>query len=467
MTLKIGDVVFYKTHPYTANDQEIKIAMYADYTTPIMVVNKKGEGEKFNTKTGRKAGEFVECIYYNSRDGKYVSKRMNAEELIKCGDSYVRKEESRSFLKELGSECTTIEEVRKNIEEKYIYKQVVLKSVDLELFKHKINRTKENGDLVETNHLEFLPPVMTVIGCKFIDEKDKFCSHTGGPAIELKCKWYNSQSKTFSEESFRIENLYLIDLKIEGITNDLLSEYKEQIESNSFNLIELKKPLVLEGTDGLSVKYSLLQIESIVYKHYFYEALVYSLLKNSKESILINKKIKEIKDGVLWGTSYPDYAYKGYLSGITSYPIRENEYYQISYNDKMDRFTKRVIKIKDIFFVIENEKKEALFENLGWLNDDISAADNEVKEFIDSSNLFFINSFGNSNVTISKDKGEVGISVSSKLIKDKNIVILLETNCLLKNGAIRHFRLDGISEIRAINNGVDLFENGVIPENEV
>ncbi|WP_121966181.1 hypothetical protein [Myroides sp. N17-2] len=462
MALKIGDVVFYKTHPYTANDQDIKIAMYADYTAPIMVVNKKGEGEKFNTKTGRKAGEFVECIYYNSRDGKYVQKRVNAEELIKCRNSNIRSEERRFFLKDIGSEYTTVEEIKKDIEEKYIFKQVVLKSVDLELFKHKINREKENGDLVETNHLEFLPPIMTVIGCKFIDDKDKFCSHTGEPAIELKCKWYNSQSKTFSEESFRIESLYLIDLKIEGITSDLLSEYKEQIESNSFNLIELKTPLGLEGTVGLSVKYSLLQIENIVYKHYFYEALVYNLLKNSKESILINKNINEIKDGDLWGTSYPDYAYRRYLNGITSYPIKENEYYQISYNDRMNRFTKRVIKVRDIFFVIENEKKKALYENLGWTEGNISAENNEVKEFIDSSNLFFINSFGNSNVTISKDKEGERILVSSRLIKDKNIVILLETNCLLKNGEIRHFRLDGISEIRAINNGIDLFENGII-----
>ncbi|MDM1500915.1 hypothetical protein HX071_01690 [Myroides marinus] len=464
MSLNIGDVVFYKTHPYTANDQDVKIAMYADYTTPIMVVNKKGEGEKFNTKTGRKTAEFVECIYYDSRDGKYITKRMNAEELIKCKNSYVRNEDRRNLLKDIGSEYTSVEDIKKDIEEKYIYKKVVLKTVDLELFKHKINREKENGDLVETNHLEFLPPVMTVIGCKFIEDKEKFCAHTGQAAIELKCKWYNSQSKAFSEESFRVDNLYLVDLKIEGIKSNLLSDYKDLIDGNSFHLIELNRPVLLEGTDNL-VSYSLLRIESIVYKHYFYEALVFSLLKGKKEPLLIKKEIQKVDNNKLWGTNFPDYVNRKYFNGLVSFPFKEEEYYYISYTDKAKRFTKRLVKIRDIFFVIENKHKRDLYNRLGWNDEDkLSANDKKIKKYFEDDNLFFIKELGSHTITISKEKGKKGLTVSPDILTDESINILLETNCLLKNGLIRHFRLDGISEVRMINNGADLLENGIIIE---
>lgn len=307
---------------------------------------------------------------------------------------------------------------------------------------------------VETNHLEFLPPVMTVIDFRYCDDKNKFCNKTGKPLIEFKCKWYNSKLKTFSEEFLNIDLLFIVDFP------SVLEDYAAKIDGNSYNLIKMKKYIMLEDSGEINVKYTLAQVESILHKHYYYEVLTSDLLKGKKNSVLIGSKIMSIEPNILWGPTYPDYKNKSYFNRINDYDFKENEYYFISYTDKAKRFSKRVVKIRDIFFVIEN--REALYESLGWADDEISGNDSIKKEFVSGTNLFFINSMTRENVSISKEKNGEEISVSRSFINNKNVVVLLETNCLLKNGLIRHFRLDGISEVRMINNGVRLLENGVI-----
>jgi hypothetical protein len=461
MSLNIGDVVFYKTHPYTANNNNIKIAMYADYTAPILVVFKSLEDREFDATTGKKVGMMTECVYYSTNEGKFCTRKIHSSELISSSES-VGKDRTDILNKiNIGIELDDLKKEKniKSIEEliksKYLHAKVTLRSVDLELHKCKVGREKDNGDLVETNHLEFLPPVMTVIDFRYCDDKNKFCNKTGKPLIEFKCKWYNSKLKTFSEEFLNTELLYLIDFPLH-----LLEVYGTQIDSNSYNLIKLKKSILLEDSANKEVQYTLGQSEAIVHKHYYYDLLTSDLIKGKKVSVLINDEIKEIKDSVLWGSMFPDYKNKRYFNGINDYDFKENEYYYISYTDKAKRFSKRVVKIRDIFFVIEN--REALYESLGWVDDKISGNDSNIKEFISGTNLFFINSLTRENVSISKDKNGEEISVSRRFINNKNVVVLLETNCLLKGGLIRHFRLDGISEVRMINNGISLLEEGEI-----
>lgn len=463
MSIGIGDVVMYKSHPYTENNQNIQIATYVDYTSPIMIVCKKGENKKYDIKTGRALKEYVECLYYNSRDGKFGTKRINVEELLTI-DLVVKSNERKRMLKEIEIDFNLEEDLNSllnRVEHENIYKNVALKSVDLELHKEKITRERENGELVVTNHLEFLPPVMTVIGCRFIDEKNKFCVSSGRPAIELKCKWYNSHLKTFSEDYFRIETLFKIEFLIDE--RDLLTEYKEQIETNLFNLIELDKGILLEGTKD-KVNYSLIQIEAIVFKHYFYEALTFDILKNKKNSVLIGKTIESIENNVLWGKTFPDYNNRKYLNGIGSFGFVEGEYYHISYADRFNRFSKRIVKVRDIFFVINN--KEAFLESLKSNGADKNNI--HLKEFIDDVKLFFVTyNLQSKFLEIRIEKGDKNkIVLPLTILSNKNIDVLLETNCLLREGKIRHFRLDGIYEAKALNYGVELLEKGKIMKEE-
>lgn len=460
MSLNIGDVVFYKTHPYTGNNNNIRIAMHADYTAPILVVFKSLEDKKYDTITGKEVGMMVDCVYYNTNEGKFCTRKIHSSELISSSEPVVkervdllRKINLKIDLDELKKE-ESIKNIEELIKSKYLHTKVTLRSVDLELHKCKVGREKDNGDLVETNHLEFLPPVMTVIDFRYCDDKNKFCNKTGKPLIEFKCKWYNSKLKTFSEEFLNIDLLYIVDFP------NVLEDYAAKIDGNSYNLIKMKKYIMLEDSGEINVKYTLAQVESILHKHYYYEVLTSDLLKGKKNSVLIGSKIMSIEPNILWGPTYPDYKNKSYFNRINDYDFKENEYYFISYTDKAKRFSKRVVKIRDIFFVIEN--REALYESLGWADDEISGNDSIKKEFVSGTNLFFINSMTRENVSISKEKNGEEISVSRSFINNKNVVVLLETNCLLKNGLIRHFRLDGISEVRMINNGVRLLENGVI-----
>ena len=56
------------------------------------------------------------------------------------------------------------------------------------------------------------------------------------------------------------------------------------------------------------------------------------------------------------------------------------------------------------------------------------------------------------------------------VFKDENLEIMLNTNCLLRRGKIRNFKLNQISEVREIIKGETIFENSLSenkPSNEV
>src|SRR5690606_40281237 len=120
----------------------------------------------------------------------------------------------------------------------------------------KINREFKKGELIETNHLEFLPPIMTIIGYRFIDDKKKYCEETGEFNLEFKCKWYNSSTKSYSEEFIHYKAIYLIKETSE-LTEDTdpLTDALESINSNKLIKIKLENYLKLEGLNpGITIK---------------------------------------------------------------------------------------------------------------------------------------------------------------------------------------------------------------------
>ncbi|QQU03584.1 hypothetical protein [Myroides odoratus] len=481
MYFNFGDVVVFKTHPYTSRNQNIKIGGYADYTSPLMVVNKRTENKYFDSITREKIGEILECVYYNSKTGKYESKRISSLDLVKCEDK-VFAEERKKLLHdidinfEINKKKTlesqdkeiTVKEIETHIKSNYFNVKVVLKSVDIELHKEKINREKDNGELIVTNHLDFLPPVMTVIGYRFYDEKNKFCQIEGKPLLEFKCKWFNSQLKTYSEEYLKVDTLYKIDLGLEvGENSDkrnLLEDYSSYIDSNYYHQIKLKEPFELEeiGLDvgKTEIRNTLVQIEDITFKHYFYMALVDDLLKNKKDSILVSQ-INKIPDNELWGTRFPDYLNRRSTS-IFSFEFKAGEYYYISYADKFNRFSKRVIKVREVSLFVSDKNK--LIEDIGLNRKPMNNNEKKLKDILSSEyNMFSIKlNLDNNMVGISIDSEQIKVTTSNTILHHSSVSILLETNCLLRKGKIRHFRLDGIYEIQSIKNGSDWFEEEIL-----
>lgn len=465
MSLTIGDMVVFKTHPYNNNFHKIKIATYSDYTSPIMMVCKKSENKQYDSTTGKKVGEYIECIYYNSKFGKFEKRGLNSKDLSKLAQ--IKNERSHFLLgvnlvyaMEEQGKLISVKNVENFIKAEYLHKKVSLKSIDIELHKVKINKEKENGDLVETNHLEFLPPVMIVMGFRYLDEKNKFCEKTGAPLLEFKCKWYNSQSKTYSEEFFRPEFLVEIDLKLFNDDRNILNDYMDLKEGNSYSLVKLQKNIKLEDTDDV-VTHSIVQIEDIIFKHYYYEACVSNIMTNKKEMNLLSHTIKLVSNNLIWGSEYPSYSKKCYKK-VSDCLFQRGEFYQIGYADKLRRNTKRMVRVMETFFIITDQRE--LFTLLGLSDIPLSKSQEELKAFVQASNLFFFEyiSDDSKNIKVYSDDSSKFKILPVEILRCTGLDLLLQTHCLLREGRIRHFRLDGIYEVKEIRNGREFFEEGKI-----
>lgn len=68
---KRGDLIVFKTHPFINESTNIKISAYPEYTSPILII-KEAKHKSYEKETGANIGQQLNCIYYNSRDGKFT-----------------------------------------------------------------------------------------------------------------------------------------------------------------------------------------------------------------------------------------------------------------------------------------------------------------------------------------------------------------------------------------------------------
>lgn len=451
---KQGELIVFKTHPYVNKLTNIKITAYSDYSSPVLVVKEIKE-KSFDKETGIDAGQQLHCIYYNSREGKFSDKWINSNLVNKVFFSII----DQKFLFEINFkeelEKKSYELTSKNyenlIKKFYINKKVVLKSVDIELNKVKVNRTKENGDLMETNHLEFLPPIMTIIGFKFSDEKNKFSEKSGLPLIELKCKWYNSNSKSFSELFLPSETLYEVKNTQDLFPDkDLLSDVVESIDKNSlFNLPILSSNVfILEGST-IKILKTLGHSKAILFKHYFYQMNYFDYITQNKSAITINDNFTVKTETEIFGKKFPDYNSRGYKLKTVDCKFSPDNYYYIRYKDSYHNITTRIVKIIDLFIYIKDFKKfKDIYKNLNsWITD----GDQQFVNYNYNDNgSIFIHLVGE----IIPDN-----TLPKTIFEDQNVEIILKTNCLLREGKIRNFKINSIHEIQEIINGQGIFEN--------
>ena len=291
--IKIGDIFSLKNHPYTTENTQIKISALAQMTPPLLVVTEiLNSSNEYDTETGEKKSKQVKCIFYSHKTHKFETYWFNPDQLkaIKKkyeinGDSINLHEKSGEVntkdeidLNNLGIEAPKNESLFK-LKKHYLNRQVILKSCDYELGKQKSTfEEKENKSSQKISaHLDFLPPVLTVIDVKKNEDKIAYNPKTGNQKkissfFLLKCKWYNPSSGGFSEDFLPIEAVEIIP--------DVLSidNVKTLIADKSLFRLDLEKPIELEG--GNKIYHTYIQATDLVFNHYKYKLKYFDLFKN-------------------------------------------------------------------------------------------------------------------------------------------------------------------------------------------
>lgn len=396
ITFSIGDFVCLQNHPYFNKNQNIKIAANAEMTPPIMIVGEILDKDEYNPLNGKQSEIQLRCYYYSTKDGKYIDKWIKAKQLKKLESDYTYLD-----IEKLNSiENFDLEFLR----ESYLNKLVCLKSVDFELNKKKIFIDSSDGIRTnkENNHLEFLPPVMTVIDVVKNKEEKKYSS-TKKDFIEkdlskylFKCKWYNPKTSSYSEE--------LIPSTILGIVNDYSEKIDDIIKGfneNNFLIIKQKSKDEFELEDNSAkINNTLIKPLELVFNHYYYNVSSFDFVKQKTafhpldDIITDGLTIDYIQKSKIFGNAYP--RYKTTFRPIIPTIFKDNEYHRIKYKDKSSRITTRIIKI--------------IYQ----------------QPYTDP--------------------------------EDNSDQIFLVSYCLLRKGHIRHFSVNQILESTEILNGAEIFE---------
>lgn len=354
---KIGSLCSLINHPYTLENTNVKISALAQMTPPIMVIVEFLTPDfNFDTESGDKKKKQVKCIFYSHKTNKHETFWFNIDQLKLISDnSFAAKLQSKELseneknMLEIGIEYLKTLSI-KEIKDQFLLKQVVLKSCDLELGKKKTTFEEEDSKAKSkiNAHLDFLPPVMTVIDVKVNDEKIKYDSKNGNQKkiasnFLLKCRWFNPNSSTFSEDFLPIESLDLVELN-----SELLKEINDCI--NDKKLIEFTYNCPLELSSGIDIQNTFIQPIELIFNHYKYKLKYYDFLKSVYSEVdLFEVTIDDLKDSedfVIGKTPRYDAAASDFLT-TNNFEFTISQFYRITYKDAQDRVTKRVIYITE------------------------------------------------------------------------------------------------------------------------
>lgn len=355
---KIGTLCSLMNHPYSLENTNVKISALAQTTPPIMVVVELlNPDNKFDTESGEAKQQQVRCVFYSHKTNKYEYFWFNTNQLKLILNPQVEHQlkkddlsENENILSELGVKYlknSSIDEIKKA----FLLKQVILKSCDLELGKKKTT-FEEEGSKAKSKvnaHLDFLPPVMTVIDVKLSDEKIKYDSKSGAQKkitsnFLLKCKWFNPNSTTFSEDFLPLESLNIILLQ-----TDIIKQINDCIHNNKLIEFAYTSPLKLASND-LELKHTFIQPLELIFNHYQYKLKYYDLFKSkySEEEISNITIGKTIDSENIISNKTPRYdILKQDFVKTDDFEFTVEEFYRITYKDAHDRITKRIIYVND------------------------------------------------------------------------------------------------------------------------
>ncbi|MDM1036027.1 hypothetical protein HX065_10405 [Myroides odoratimimus] len=345
----LGDLVTTKNHPYFENTYNTLIKARAEYTPPILNIFEFNIPEYFNETTGKKAIQY-HCMYYDTKTGDFDTKWFKENELKLIRSNTNNKGNSISNYLKTASKNTLIN------------MQCILNSVDIELVKLKSNYEgsfNSNNNKI-TAHLDFLPPLLEII--EFVNSStDKNYDKKTGKRVkniqQIKCKWHNPVKSTFSEKILPIDILQLIDLpnseqlrKIENYKNTDYYFYYSQ------NQEETKKIVIAS-------------IKNVVFNHYQFEIYGENLVTGKIEKLDYNQifnispiPLTTIENGDLSlfiDKEYPRIEDKQYKAIL----LEKDQYYYITYKDKYDILSKRIIKIIDQFDIEQTNENGVKTKN--------------------------------------------------------------------------------------------------------
>ncbi|URC12471.1 hypothetical protein [Flavobacterium sp. B183] len=365
MNIKIGNLVSIKNHPYGLGSENVKISAIASMTPPIMVVSEMMNSVKeFDSETGEEKPKQVKCIFYSHKSHKFESYWFNVnhlkliEELIlddlreerndinKRGEFNTSSEVNLSSVGIQYPKSTILNELKRS----FLNRQVVLKSCDHELGKVKTTFSKVDNKSSQKNnsHLDFLPPVLTVIDVLLNDEKVSYNTKSGNQRkivsyFLLKCKWYNPLSGHFSEGFLPIDTVKLVPIA------KSLKFVSEIISAKSFIRQNFSGHIVLES--GIIIEHTYIQPIELIFNHYYYKVKYYDFFKNKFSEIdlleiSLNEEIVELSDFIV--EKIPEYKVQLQdFSSIKDYVFNIDTYYRITYKDLQDKITRRVIYVKE------------------------------------------------------------------------------------------------------------------------
>ena len=316
--LKNGDLVSLKSHPFNIFNGTL-IGAFVNNTPPILVIaevlksssyDTESEEIDFDTKKAKKLPNQYLCYFYSSKTSTFEKHwfKENEIERINSDTDETNKEE----IKKTEDKVSLLNKYKDNL--------IVLKSADLELGKKKTtwSRTKEEDINKTQAFLEFIPPVMTVLDVVENKNfnKDRVNPKNGEIKREsckflLKCKWFNPNKQTFSEEILSHNILHLVSfdegkLRIinEGIkTKKLFSLKIDRLEN-------ITDEIKLEGKEEFSFSKYLIELKEVVTENHtikiFYKNLISNKIENRRiENLEIIDSTKEFKDYIAF--EFPDY----------------------------------------------------------------------------------------------------------------------------------------------------------------
>lgn len=355
MNTRLGDLYSLKNHPYDNNLNKIKIAGLASMTPPIVVVSEiLNSPKQYDTDTGIIKSGQVRCIFYSHKNHKFENLWFNTKDLklIEKNDNEVNREDKVNdeiVTKDIVLNRFDNPSILKDIKNEFLNKQVILNSCDLELGKLKttFSQTEYKSSDKITAHLDFLPPVLTVIDVKLNDEKIGFNPKSGNlkkitSVYLLKCKWYNSLSGAFSEDFIPINTVQILpDVDLNPI--------KEAISNKNIFRYDIEKDILKESTKSLKHIY-VLPLE-IIFNHYKYEVRYYDIFRDRFSKMKIDDVMwdedKMIVDDLILD-KIPEYKKDlEEFSKIKDFVFEKSKFYRIIYRDLQGNTTKRIIYVKE------------------------------------------------------------------------------------------------------------------------
>lgn len=362
MTIRLGDLYSLKNHPYKEDQRNIKIAGLASMTPPILVVSEiLNSPKQHDVETGIIKPKQVKCIFYSHKSHNFENSWFSVNDIKLIGENNTNAERGEQYNDEIVTKNTVLSKysnpsIIEEIKKEFLNNQVILKSCDLELGKLKItySQTEYKSSDKVTAHLNFLPPVLTVIDVKVNDDKISYNPKSGNfkkifSTYLLKCKWYNPNTDSFSEDYIPIDAIQKIEapdlnLVATAIINNNI--FRHDLRKN-----EKKIDIFKESSNTLSHIY--LQPLEIIFNHYKYQIRYYDIFRDrySKmdlSALIIDEDKMTMDDLIL--EKIPEY--KKELEDYTKikdFPFKINQYYRINYRDLSGNITKRIIYLKEYF----------------------------------------------------------------------------------------------------------------------